>query len=114
MTTRTTTPRTSSDSATYSDEFRADFDREYAGRGVRYEDYEPAYRWGFENADTYRGRDWATAESGHPPRLGAQQPGRRLGALQERGAPRLGPRARPSVERAVGADDRTTTRGTRM
>ena len=61
--TRTTTPRTSAEWSTYSDEFRSDFDRQYAGRGARYEDYEPAYRWGFENAGAYAGRDWDASEA---------------------------------------------------
>ena len=61
--TRTTTPRTSAEWSTYSDEFRSDFDRTYAGRGARYEDYEPAYRWGFENASAYSGRDWDASET---------------------------------------------------
>ena len=74
VSTRTTTPRTSSEAAAadaavpaafeaYVIQFRSDFDRDYAGRGDRYEDYEPAYRWGYENAGNYRGRDWDSAES---------------------------------------------------
>jgi len=110
---RTTTPRTSSDWATYSDEFRADFDREYAGRGARYEDYEPAYRWGFENAETYRGRDWAAAEADLRRDWERTNPGsdwERFKNAVRRGWDRMA----AGVERAVGADDRTTTRGTRV
>ena len=113
VTTRTTTPRTSSDWATYSDEFRADFDREYAGRGARYEDYEPAYRWGFENADRYRGRDWAASEADLRRDWERTNPGsdwERFKNAVRRGWDRMA----AGVERAVGTDDRTTTRGTRM
>jgi uncharacterized membrane protein len=60
--TRTTTPRTSSEGALYAEDFRTDFDRDYAGRGMRYEDYEPAYRWGFENAEAYDS-DWDASEA---------------------------------------------------
>lgn len=59
---RRTLPRTSSEWAPYADDFRTDFERRYAGRGMRYEDYEPAYRWGFENAETYTGREWDETE----------------------------------------------------
>ena len=110
---RTTTPRTSSDWATYSDEFRADFDREYAGRGARYEDYEPAYRYGFENASTYRGRDWDSAEADLRRDWERTNPGsdwERFKNAVRRGWDRMA----AGVERAVGADDRTTTRGTRV
>jgi len=113
VSTRTTTPRTSSDWASYSDEFRADFDREYAGRGARYEDYEPAYRWGFENAGTYRGRDWASAEADVRRDWERTNPGsdwERFKNAVRRGWDRMA----SGVERAVGADDRTTTRGTRV
>jgi len=61
--TRTTTPRTSAEFEAYIVEFRNDFDRDYGGRGERYEDYEPAYRWGYENAGTYQGRDWDASEA---------------------------------------------------
>lgn len=111
--TRTTTPRTSSDWATYRDEFRADFDREYGGRGARYEDYEPAYRWGFENADTYRGRDWDAIEPDLRRDWERTNPGsdwERFKSAVRRGWDRMA----SGVERAVGADDRTTTRGTRL
>jgi hypothetical protein len=39
---QTTTPRTSYDWSMYRDEFRNDFDRDYAGMGYRFEDYEPS------------------------------------------------------------------------
>jgi len=73
VSTRTTTPRTSAEAAAadaalplafeaYAIQFRSDFDRDYAGAGGRYEDYEPAYRWGYENAGHYPSRDWDSAE----------------------------------------------------
>jgi hypothetical protein len=62
MYTQTTTPRSSYDWSMYRDEFRTDFDRDYAGMGYRFEDYEPAYRWGYENARNYPG-DWMASET---------------------------------------------------
>ena len=122
--TQTTTPRTSAEAAQaaavsaspdfvlYVEEFRADFDDNYAAAGGRYEDYEPAYRWGFENADRYRGRDWAAAESDVRRDWERSNPGsdwERFKNAVRRGWDRF----TSKVERAVGADD-TTRRGTRV
>lgn len=54
----------SSDFSAYNDAFRADFRRNYALMGAAYEQYEPAYRYGYDlaNNQQYRGRDWALIE----------------------------------------------------
>lgn len=49
--------------ATYDDHagyFRSDFESNYGTMGGRYEDYEPAYRYGYDTAsrDDYRDRVW--------------------------------------------------------
>ena len=102
--TRTTTPRTSAEWSTYSDEFRSDFDRTYAGRGARYEDYEPAYRWGFENAGAYAGRDWDSSEADLRRDWERTNPGsdwERFKDAVRRGWDRFANR----VERATGTDE---------
>jgi uncharacterized membrane protein len=74
VSTRTTTPRTSAEAAAadaaipaafdaYVIQFRSDFDRDYAGAGGRYEEYEPAYRWGYEHGGDYPTRDWDASEA---------------------------------------------------
>ncbi|WP_198320923.1 YsnF/AvaK domain-containing protein [Azohydromonas aeria] len=47
-----------------SDYYRNDFNTRYAADGGRYEDYEPAYRYGHSLRDDarYSGRDWDTIE----------------------------------------------------
>jgi hypothetical protein len=49
----------------YSDDFRRDFQANYANGGGRFEDYEPAYTYGYEAANDarYRGRSWQDVES---------------------------------------------------
>ncbi len=37
--------------------------RPYYRSGRTYEDYQPAYRYGFESAGKYRGRQWSDVES---------------------------------------------------
>jgi len=50
---------------TYDTDYRTDFDKRYAGRGYRYEQYEPAYQFGshWASNQTYRDRDWDTVET---------------------------------------------------
>jgi hypothetical protein len=56
-------------SQTYSepddDQFRSHWQSNYAGSGVSYDEYAPAYRYGYTMAesDTYRGRQWDDAET---------------------------------------------------
>jgi hypothetical protein len=56
------TPRTSAEWDAYDSDFRSDWEQNYASTGGRYEDYQPAYRHGFEAADRYRGRNWDEIE----------------------------------------------------
>jgi hypothetical protein len=105
---RTTAPRTSSEWATYADEFRADFDRTYGGRGLRYEDYEPAYRWGLENAEAHRG-DWDAVEPDLRRDWERSNPGGEWERFKD--AVRRGwERFTSGVARAVGDDERARTR----
>ena len=51
-------------SVAYEDRWRRDFDTQYAGSGGRWDEYEPAYRYGhglYED-QRYQGRDWDTIE----------------------------------------------------
>jgi uncharacterized protein (TIGR02271 family) len=56
---------TAQDFATYDPIFRKHYATAFAGRGVAYTEYEPAYRYGYELAtnERYRGRDWAALEA---------------------------------------------------
>jgi hypothetical protein len=102
--TRTTTPRTSSEWALYVAEFRTDFDRDYAGRGLRYEDYEPAYRWGFENAGSYDDGDWSASEADIRRNWERSNPGGEWERFKD--AVRRGwERFKAGTRHAVGADD---------
>jgi CHAD domain-containing protein len=55
---------------TYSEpddeQFRSHWQSNYAGAGTSYDDYAPAYQYGYTMArnDTYRGRQWDDAETG--------------------------------------------------
>jgi len=53
------------DFSTYMADWRRHHTTTFAGSGTTYEDYEPAYRYGYElgTAERYRGRDWAALES---------------------------------------------------
>lgn len=54
-----------SDFESYRTQFRGDYDTNYASSGFTYEQYEPAYRYGYTSAyDTrYANRDWSAVES---------------------------------------------------
>lgn len=56
--------RTAADFATYVQDFRSDWQRNYASQGGTYEQYESAYRYGYELAGNpqYRGQTWTTME----------------------------------------------------
>lgn len=49
---------------TYASEFRSDFQNKYGRQGTSYEQYEPAYRYGYDLYENpaYRGRDWNSIE----------------------------------------------------
>jgi uncharacterized protein (TIGR02271 family) len=57
--------RTASATSDYKDDFRRDFQTRYATSGGRYEDYEPAYQYGYTAASDprYQGRNWDDVES---------------------------------------------------
>jgi stress response protein YsnF len=59
---RSTTARAYED---YDTEFRSDFDMQHASSGARYEEYQPAYRYGYDLAagERYAGRSWEDIES---------------------------------------------------
>jgi len=56
--------RAQSDWNSVQDDFRREHDRTYAGQNMTFDDYAPAYRHGYESAqsDTYRGRNWNDVE----------------------------------------------------
>jgi len=56
--------RAQSDWNSVQDDFRREHDRTYAGQNTTFDDYAPAYRHGYESAqsDTYRGRNWDDVE----------------------------------------------------
>jgi stress response protein YsnF len=56
---------TTQDFTTYNDEFRQHCATAFAGKGVGYTEYEPAYRYGYElgTNERYRGRDWVALEA---------------------------------------------------
>ncbi len=53
------------DSDAYADEFRQHYQTTYGEAGGAYDDYDAAYRFGYERsrADAYRDRDYAAAET---------------------------------------------------
>jgi uncharacterized protein (TIGR02271 family) len=56
---------TTQDFATYNADFRQHCATAFAGTGVGYTEYEPAYRYGYElgTNERYRGRDWVALEA---------------------------------------------------
>jgi uncharacterized protein (TIGR02271 family) len=56
--------RTSNTFDTYANDFRTDWQRNYANAGGRYEDYEPSYRYGYDlyTNPQYQGRNWSDIE----------------------------------------------------
>jgi uncharacterized protein (TIGR02271 family) len=56
---------TTQDFTTYDPIFRKHYATAFAGKGVAYTEYEPAYRYGYElrTNERYRGRDWAALEA---------------------------------------------------
>lgn len=108
---RTTTPRSSNDWSMYRDEFRNDFDRDYAGMGYRFEEYEPSYRWGYENARNYASGDWTSSEAAIRSDWERANPGSDWERFKD--AVRRGwDRFTSGVSHAVGSDD--TRAGTRV
>jgi uncharacterized protein (TIGR02271 family) len=58
-------PRTGGGTADYRDDFRRDYETNYARSGVPYTSLEPAYEYGYSSAADarYRGKTWTDAES---------------------------------------------------
>jgi len=56
--------RTAADFDTYRTDFRNNWQTNYANQGGTYEQYEPAYRYGYDMANNaaYRGRNWSDIE----------------------------------------------------
>jgi uncharacterized protein (TIGR02271 family) len=54
-----------SDISNYDQDFRRDYESRYASAGGRYEDYAPAYHYGYQSASDsrYQGRSWDQVES---------------------------------------------------
>jgi hypothetical protein len=52
-------------SGSFDDDFRSDFQSRYGSSGGNYEDYGPAYEYGYESASDprYQGRSWEQVES---------------------------------------------------
>ena len=50
---------------TFSSDFRSDFDSKYGARGRQYQQYEPAYRYGYTlaNDQRYANKDWKAIEA---------------------------------------------------
>lgn len=63
--------------AAYTADFRTHHATTFAGSGTAYEDYAPAYRFGYElgTQARYRGRDWATLETDAHRDWETQRPG---------------------------------------
>jgi uncharacterized protein (TIGR02271 family) len=57
--------RASGSRSDYDDDFRRDYETRYASAGGRYEDYQPAYQYGYQAASDprYQGRSWDQVES---------------------------------------------------
>lgn len=62
---RTAAGRPASSTANYDDDFRRDFETRYASTGGNYEEYAPAYQYGYQAASDprYQGRNWDEVES---------------------------------------------------
>lgn len=61
----------------YDNDFRTNFTSTYGTNYGRYEDFSPAYRYGYDlaTANDYHGRDWSTFESDARTRWEARNPG---------------------------------------
>jgi hypothetical protein len=57
--------RSGSLSSNYDDDFRRDYESRYASTGGNYDDYAPAYQYGYQAASDprYQGRSWDQVES---------------------------------------------------
>jgi uncharacterized protein (TIGR02271 family) len=64
------------DRGAFDDEFRRDFDTRYASSGAAYDDYQPAYTFGYNAANDprYQGRSWDEVEPDLRSNYGRQYP----------------------------------------
>ncbi len=70
----------------YESNFRRNFDDRYSTRGYAYNQYQPAYHYGYDLAtdDKYRNWDWTRVESDAAHPMDTRTPGQRLGRFQGR------------------------------
>jgi hypothetical protein len=62
---RSSRSRAAGDWTLVEPDFRREHEHQYAGQSANFDDYAPAYRYGYETAqkDTYRGRNWDDVET---------------------------------------------------
>ncbi|MEP6656847.1 MAG: general stress protein [Betaproteobacteria bacterium] len=96
-------PRSSAEWNTYEQEFRSDYETNYAGRGGTFDEYAPAYRHGFDNAQNYRGRKWDDVEPDLQRDWERNHPGREWSRFKN-AARRGWQRMSDAIERAVPGD----------
>ena len=65
------------DPDSYESDFRSNYDQTYASTGMAYDQYAPAYRYGYglNNDARYRGRDWNSVQSDVQRDWESRQPG---------------------------------------
>ena len=70
------TPR-NADFASYESDFRSNYNRTYANSGMTYEQYAPAYQYGYGlyNDPRYRGKDWNSVQADVQRDWESRQPG---------------------------------------
>ncbi len=96
-------PRTSAEWEAYEQDFRSDYETNYAGRGGTYDDYAPAYRYGWDSASNYRGRNWDDVEPDLQRDWERNNPGREWTRFKN-AARRGWQRMSDAIERAVPGD----------
>lgn len=96
-------PRTSAEWNTYEQDFRKDYETNYAGRGGSFDEYAPAYRYGFDSVGNYRGRSWEDAEPDLQRDWERNNPGREWARFKN-AARRGWQRMSDAIERAMPGD----------
>ena len=95
-------PRTSAEWDAYEQDFRSDYETNYRNAGT-FDDYKPAYRYGFDSANTYRGRNWDDVEPDLQRDWERNNPGREWARFKN-AARRGWQRMTDAIERAVPGD----------
>jgi len=69
--------RRNADFSSYETDFRGNYNRTYANTGMTYEQYAPAYQYGYnlQNDPRYRGKDWNTVQADVQRDWESRQPG---------------------------------------